>query len=223
MRFVRKCAPRRGIQRLAMLVVSTGLMVVISGCAGKDRTGRPDELQSKLNVLCGQHMATAVTETLEEPGQVILLHLSMTPGVAEQWKSGLRKGLGGKYDVVELGPEQVPAEYKGAMGGYPALRYALNTYPDAAAIVTALPVGAYERPRFSESHPPLFALAWSYMPDAVHLLNGKHLAAGIFDRPGRDPRRDLDPSLAPDALFDRNFIVATPENYRSVATPYLPD
>jgi hypothetical protein len=124
--------------------------------------------------------------------------------------------MNSQVDVVEFGPAHLPAEAMNAMGGYPALYHALKQYPNAAAIFTTLPIGAYEKPSFPKDHPPIYALGWSYLPDSVYLFQSKHLVAGVFDRPEPDPAGEASPSQSPEDLFDRNYMVVTAENLRQM-------
>lgn len=203
---------RFGFPGVGLLV---GLVVCSWGCSA-DRSGAA---RSRINVMLAERLGAVVAQHVD-PGEVVFVHLSSAPGEADQWIKGLHQGLSEAYIVIELGPDQLPAEAKGGMGGNPALQYALQQYPNAKAIVTTRPVGAHERPVFPRNHPPVFALKWSYLPDSAHLFDGGHLVAGIFARPEWDPAVDDDSSLSPEALFDRNYVLATPENLRELVSEY---
>ena len=199
--------------RLSGVALLATLVVHGWGC-GADPSR---DAQSHVNVMVAQRLGEAVAQHVDT-GDVVLLHLSSNPGESDRWMKGLREGLGKAFTVVELGPAQLPAEAMAGMGGNPSLQYALKQYPDVRAIITTRPVGAHERPVFPPHHPPLFALKWSYLPDSIHLFESGHLAAGIFARPDGDPTADA--SLTAEASFERNYVLATPENLRALVSEY---
>jgi hypothetical protein len=206
---------RRTGYALAGLATAFGLAIGGSGCGG----GRPNSSDTALNTVSGERLGAVMAQGGITAGDVVLVHLSEIPGQAAQWIDGLETGLGGQASITELGPAELPDEAKATMGGFGALSYAMRQYPDAAAIVTALPVGEYERPTFPANHPPIYALGWSYVPDSIHLFKGKHMVAGVFEQPVLPPAVDTS-TLTPEELFDRNYVVVTPENIRQVVGQY---
>lgn len=197
--------------RIAGIILAGAMVGVLTSCGG-GASGKRNKAESQLNVLVGERLGALIAQDSEAGGTVVLVHMSRTPGVAAAWINGLRSGLGGAQ-VVELGPEQLPVEAKMSMGGFPALRYALQQHPDATAIVTSLPVGAHEKPSFPANHPPIYALGWSYLPDSVFLFQSKHLVGGVFEKMQLGPAGEQ-ASPSPEDLFDRTYVVVTAETLR---------
>lgn len=213
--FRMRARPAHRIETIGVVLLAA---LLVCGC-GRGKSGKPDARQARINVVIGERLGVVVAEAAE-PGEVILVHLSQAPGEAEQWAKGLRQGLGSGFSVTVMGPDLHPDAAQYGMGGNPPLQYALQQYPDAVAMVTTLPVGAYERPRFSKNHPPIYALNWTYLPDSAHLFKSKDLVAGVFERPDWDPAVARDPSRSPEEVFDSNYVVVTPENFRELAVQF---
>ena len=115
--------------------------------------GLPSALQAAAEQV-GQRIAA------DQPaGRVLFLHAERSTPLADAMRDGLKKGLGGKLTLEEMGPAQMPANLP-LLSGADILTQALQQHREIAAVVSAIGVTDDSAARLPADMPPLYILNW---------------------------------------------------------------
>jgi hypothetical protein len=198
-----------------------GVFVVVLLGVGCGR-GKPaaDPSMGGMNRIMGEQLGQRIAEDVGSGGDIILVHKSTHPGGIKAWVTGLTAGASAqKMNVVEYGPAQLSKEAMGSMGGFACLREAMDQFPDAAALVTAISIGAFENPQFPAEHPPVYALDWTDVRSSLFLFRDEDIQGGVFIRPDYNPTASS-ANLGPQELYDETYVLVTADNVREVVQRY---
>ena len=184
--------------------------------------GKPamDPAMGGMNRAAGMELGELIAAESEASGEIVLVHQSTDPAEVKSWVDGLKSGASGKgTKVVEYGPAQMSEEALGYMGGFYCLREAMDQFPNAVAVVTTVSIGAFERPAFPETHPPVYALNWADVASSLFLFRHEDIRGGVFVKPDYVPEPPT-PGASPQELFDQMYVLVTADNVRDVIRRY---
>lgn len=212
---VRDMRVRGRVGAAATVVVCLGLL---AGCGGRGSSVNPAANAASQAAALG--VGQMIAADVPAAGEVVLVHRSGETAVVRGWIAGLVQGASiNAASVVEFGPQQMSEQGRNSMGGFAALREAIERYPSARAIVTTDSIGSFEQPSFPVDHPPVYALDWTDVASSAFLFRRPDLAGGVFLRPDYDGA-PVDAKADPQAVFDQMYVKVNQQNIRDVIRQY---
>lgn len=162
------------LPRLSSLLLLLSILLP-AGCQ-RERTmveGLPAALKDAAGQV-GQRVAAEVPA-----GRVLFLHAELSEPLADAMRDGLKKGLGGKLQLDEMGPAQMPANLP-LMSGADILNEAIKQHPDADAVVSAIGIVDDSAARVPANGPALFILNWRNPDLHKMILRHPRCRGGMF-------------------------------------------
>jgi hypothetical protein len=149
--------------------------VLSAGCARQPTVvpGLPDALREAAEAV-GRRVAADLPE-----GRVLFLHAELSKPLAAAMREGLRKGLGSRLSLEEMGPEQLPGDLP-LLPAADVLAEALKQHGETAAIVSALAISDASAGRVPADIPPLYILNWQNPSLYREFLRHPRCRGGMF-------------------------------------------
>ena len=112
-------------------------------------------------------------------GHILFLHAEYSAPLAAAMRDGLKKGLGGKLQLDEMGPDQLPGNLA-LISGPAILDAAIKQHGDAAAIVSAIGIPGDSAAQVPATIPPLYILNWQNQTLYEAILQHPRCRGGMF-------------------------------------------
>jgi hypothetical protein len=161
--------------RSLLFVVAVLACLLPCGCRRHQTitAGLPSALE-QASEKTGQRVASDISG-----GSVLFLHAEMSEPLASAMRKGLKRGLGGKLEIEEMGPEQLPNNFP-MMTGDAVLAEALKRHSNAAAVISAIGITDTSAGRVPANIPPLYILNWQSPSFYQAILRHPRCRGGMF-------------------------------------------